>query len=214
MFGTDISCTDTAYDSGYVWLNSTVASPFTYCDGSWYYMEYNSGEDETWLLRTDNTFKSADYRVVKIDDVWDADGGGHWLGYFGSIFTFGNEICYNGPDSFRLYNPQTGKVSELNCEKYNLGGKNIYGCSYDGHGNIKVLCESTPNDVPQNNIIVKVSMGSNADALVATQKFILTGECDKNWGYFDVSGDIGIDIRDLVALKKRAASGEFFPGNW
>lgn len=206
LFGTDISCTDTAYDSGYVWLNSTVASPFTYCDGSWYYMDYNGDKDETWLVSTDNTFKSADYKVVKIDDVWDADGGGNWLGYFGSIFTFGNEVCYSTPEGFSLYNPQTGSITELSCEKYDLGSNSIYGCSYDGHGNIKVLCQSSPNDVPKNNITVKVSMGSNAAALTATQKFIITGECDKNWGYFDVSGDIGIDIRDLVALKKRAAS--------
>lgn len=206
LFGNSIRCNDTAYDSGYVWLNSTIASPFTYCDGSWYYMDYNGDKDETWLVSTDNTFKSADYKVVKIDDVWDADGGGNWLGYFGSIFTFGNEVCYSTPEGFSLYNPQTGSITELSCEKYDLGSNSIYGCSYDGHGNIKVLCESSPKDVPENNITVKVSMGSNAAALTATQKFIITGECDKNWGYFDVSGDIGIDIRDLVALKKRAAS--------
>lgn len=214
FFGTDIICDDSTYESGYVWLDGTVASPFTYCDGSWYYMDYYDDNPKdnvngiTRLLKMDNTFKSSIETEAVIDDIWytDESHSYFWPGYFGSIFTFGNEVCYSTPDSFRLYNPQTGKVSELSCEKYNLGGKNIYGCSYDGHGNIKVLCESTPNDVPQNNIIVKVSMGSNADALAATQKFILTGECDKNWGYFDVSGDIGIDIRDLVALKKRAAS--------
>ena len=219
LFGTDIICDDSTYESGYVWLNSTVASPFIYCDGNWYYMDYNSN---TKLLKVNDDFKSVIDTEVTVNDKWyaDASAGRYWSGYFGSIFTFGNEVCYSTPDSFRLYNPQTGKVSELSCEKYNLGGKNIYGCSYDGHGNIKVLCESSPNDVPKNNITVKVSMGSNAVDLAAAQKFILTGECDKNWGYFDVSGDIGIDIRDLVALKKRAASvsggnsGEYFPGNW
>ena len=228
LFGTDISCIDTEYDSGYVWLNGTVASPFTYCDGSWYYMDYYDDNPKdnvngiTRLLKMDNTFKSSIETEAVIDDIWYTDES-HWYfwpGYFGSIFTFGNEVCYSTPKGFSLYNPQTSSITELSCEKYDLGSNSIYGCSYDGHGNIKVLCQSSPKDVPKNNITVKVSMGSNAAALTATQKFIITGECDKNWGYFDVSGDIGIDIRDLVALKKRAASvsggnsGEYFPGNW
>ena len=219
LFGTDIICDDSTYESGYVWLNSTVASPFTYCDGNWYYMDYNSN---TKLLKVNDDFKSVIDTGVTVNDKWydGASTSRYWQGYFGSIFTFGNEVCYSTPKGFSLYNPQTSSITELSCEKYDLGSNSIYGCSYDGHGNIKVLCKSSPNDVPKNNITVKVSMGSNAAALTATQKFIITGECDKNWGYFDVSGDIGIDIRDLVALKKRAASvsvgdsGEYFPGNW
>lgn len=226
LFGTDISCTDTAYDSGYVWLNSTIASPFTYCDGSWYYMDYNSSNQQATLLKTNNFLNSV-ATEAKVNDIWyenaDPYSERHY-GYKGSVFTFGNEVCYSTRGDIKLYNPKTNTISDLDYTKPTLTedqkAKYIYGCSYDGHGKITLLLKKDGADVPIDNITIRVNMGSNAAALTATQKFIITGECDKNWGYFDVSGDIGIDIRDLVALKKRAASvsggdsGEYFPGNW
>lgn len=226
LFGTDISCTDTAYDSGYVWLNSTVASPFTYCDGSWYYMDYDSSNQQATLLKT-NDFLNSEATEAKVNDIWyanaDLSSNSHY-GYKGSVFTFGNEVCYSTRDDIKLYNPKTKTVSDLDYTKPTLTedqkAKYIYGCSYDGHGKITLLLKKDGADLPIDNITIRVNTGSNAEALAATQKFILTGECKKNWGYFDVSGDIGIDIRDLVALKKRSASdssgdlGEFFPGNW
>ena len=226
LFGTDIICDDSTYESGYVWLNGTVASPFTYCDGSWYYMNYDSSNLQATLLKTNN-FLNSEATEAKVNDIWyvnaDSSSYSHY-GYKGSVFTFGNEVCYSTRGDIKLYNPKTNTVSDLDYTKPTLTedqkAKYIYGCSYDGHGKITLLLKKDGADLPIDNITIRVKMGSNAVALAATQKFILTGECDKNWGYFDVSGDRGIDIRDLVALKKRAASvsggnsGEYFPGNW
>ena len=130
---------------------------------------------------------------------------------FTSLFAYGNYLCFNSNNQILYYDV---KEQIYNILLTTFDGNNLFGCSYDGHGNItaelrnysvignSIVLNSVERSAEKIYLADYCENNERAENLVKLKKYLVTGEMDGNWGYYDVSGNIGLDIRDLIKLKK------------
>lgn len=214
----------TKHSEDNVWEESS--SPFTYCNGEWYYITDKNTESRSSALMQVYNNQFFDYtdsgtRISGIDEIWpyfdengDLNSNYYWPGYYGSIFTLGNYVCLSSPSGIYYYDT-TSKQKELKQLKlvdFSNSKIPIYGCTYDGHGNVTVEIKNNPNTLSCNADIktyrVEAMKNYTATDLIKITKYLVGSELSENWGLYDISGDLGVDIRDLVRMKKISAEIE------
>ena len=202
------TCSSTKYQAGYVWLNA--ATSLTWANGYWYYIQYGSSYSS--FCRTTSAFTSGT-TLKNLYDTWNVNQvpqQGYWGGYFSGIFTYGTRVCYNTPLSVAYYDTVGNTYGTL---KTFSSSKDIYGCTYNGRGTVTVDFKTSPNvTVKGLSSFTMPGLGdvdgngsTDAQEIVLTRKYLLNGAGNFNWGALDVTGGVGIDIHDLVRLKKYAA---------
>lgn len=197
-------CDSGKYESGYVW--DSAETSLVYSGGEWYYMDYDYSSYKPVLYAADRDFLTRT-QISQLNFNWPATGGSFWLGYFGSVFSYGTLICFIEPQSIGYYDTVTETFGTLQDFSYD---NDVYGAIYDGHGYITLETRLSPNDWPGEYYSVMAAGFRDADGdgntsaveIILARKYILTGHADFNWGVLDVAGGIGIDLRDLIRLKK------------
>lgn len=213
LFGKNIECTDKTYESGYVWNNTDTS--LTYCNGKWYYIcNYSySGLGDADLNYTDSSLKNPTTDITfELGHWYFVNDDEYVLGDCStSMFTYGDYICFNTSNNIVYYDIKTGIVDNL---LTSFNDYNLFGCSYDGHGNLKtelreyslegksVILNSVKRSDEKIYLADYCDTSKRAENLVKLKKYLITGEIDGNWAYYDVAGNIGLDIRDLIKLKR------------
>lgn len=212
LLGKKIECTDKTYENGYAWSNTET--PLTYCEGNWYYICDYAYEDRCANLNyTDSSFKNITNEMVFELSNWGFDNNSELIfdSCFTSLFAYGNYLCFNSNNQILYYDV---KEQIYNILLTTFDGNNLFGCSYDGHGNItaelrnysvignSIVLNSVERSAEKIYLADYCENNERAENLVKLKKYLVTGEMDGNWGYYDVSGNIGLDIRDLIKLKK------------
>lgn len=205
----NIDSGDSAYENGYAW--NEADSGIVFSGGYWYYIK-NTGGFESSLFKTSDLIKSE-----SIESFYSAlpvlnKPGYYYSGYFGSITAAGTDIYYTAPSEIRRYDTLTGKSGRLSGFSSDTP---VASCRYDRGGVLNVYFSTAPNnydDLGSASLPVFPLMGDldgdgtvSAPDLAAAEKYLLSGETSFNWAVLDVSGNIGVDIIDLIKIKKSAA---------
>ena len=212
LFGTEFFAESKKYESAdYAW--NLADTNLSYCNGAWYFIK-NNGATSSLYKTTD--FLSCTSLGETITDKWwvKDENTGQNLGYYpdfysGSVFTYGDEICYSLSKSIIAYNTVTNNsriIQGINPED------NIYGCTYDRIKGIKI---SEKNRFEDHNEYITIAMDNhilsdgqvNAQELIAAQKYLL-GLSEENFAKYDVCKSYRVTIHDLAMLKKISAGIE------
>lgn len=198
FYGKDIYCGNASYeDPSYVW--SGCFTPFTYCGGNWYYIKYE--QPYSLLYSTSRNFLDA-ISVARDTPKWYL-GRQKIDGYFGGLFSFGDYVCYSTADNIQYYDTKSGDMDVF--AEFPYTGQAL-GCVYDNRGNITVALNSGYADYDTYRIeqMGDVNADYEIDALDLTimRRYMVTGECDYNWGYLCFSGSADVSVLDLIKMKK------------
>lgn len=224
MFGLQVTCDSTKYNSGYVWEDAIAA--FATYNGEHYYIDDVTENNDNWFTNFDKAKavirKTTDFvnytDVLEItSDFWtDPNGSGYRLtDYNSGLFMLGPQIYYNTSDTVYYYDTQT----KLSGRVFKVKNSNIAGFRYIGKGRFEFTEFSredseavfTKKNYTLENMGPLYIGGSDtlADDLISIRKYLDEGTTDNVCLIkADISSDNDgvIDVRDLVALKKMATN--------
>ena len=202
-----ISCTSTRFSDGYIWED--LHQPFVNVDGEWYTIKYGGYNANTYLSKVSSDWKSTS-RVARIGSyVWSAYPSGYWPGYYGGLFAVGNTVYTNTPSGLWYCDFDGNAMGTVNVAPFvGVVSTDIYGSSYDLlRGEIVIEYKTDPNADEIQRFAVKLPRFSFdcegiADALIRTRCIIAKQLNIRYDPYMDMNGDMLVDVRDLVNLKK------------
>jgi len=210
---TGIECTSNKYESGnYVW--SGVKTPILAADNALYTLKvervYGDPYSVATIERISDDLKTTQTVVTLPECAWWANDEqtSYWPGYYSGFYSVGDTFYGNTTDSIWYCKIKDGITEFGYAVTYEDEFEgDIYNSAIDGKGHIKLYVGPDPNNVTNayaDHLPFLTSTDHNAAQAILNMRKHILGSCHDlyNSALFDVNGDLQVNVRDLVHIKR------------